>query len=321
MTLGGLISLSGVDPARYQRHALHSAGRSYAETNCYADVVIELLHARGYEPLALFAHIVRMDFEGDQWTFFKPPPEDVELLFGVDIHEMNPYRALPSQIGEQLDRGRSMIVELDAFYLPDTATTSYRTAHVKTSVAMDAIDSEGERLHYFHGPGMFALEGEDYRGAFRIGEFSPDVLPPYTELVRFDAGPKLEGDALREASLVTLRRNLLHRPVENPVHRFGTALAADLPALREGDLGDYHAYAFATVRILGSGFEALRSYVEWLFGAGGEAATEPIADVVDASKALSFRLARRREFEPSELLDRLAQGWESAIEALTGMAA
>ena len=38
---------------------------------------------------------LRMDFEGDQWTFFKPPPEDLELLFGIDIHEMQPYRPLP----------------------------------------------------------------------------------------------------------------------------------------------------------------------------------------------------------------------------------
>ena len=56
---------------------------------------------------------VRMDFEGDQWTFFKPPPEDLELLFGVDIHEMQPYRPLPDQIAEQIAAGRTMIVELD----------------------------------------------------------------------------------------------------------------------------------------------------------------------------------------------------------------
>ncbi len=321
MTLGGLTSLSGHDPAQYARHPLHSPDRNYVETNCYADVVVELLHACGYEPVALFAHIVRMDFEGDQWTFFKPPPEDVELLFGVDIHEMNPYRPLPRQIAEQLERGRTLIVELDAFYLPDTATTSYRQAHVKTSVAMDAIDPDAERLHYFHGPGMFALDGDDYRGAFRIGDFSADVLPPYAELVRFDAGPKLDDAALRAASLETLRRNLLHRPAGNPVRRFGEALVRELPALREGDLDDYHAYAFATVRILGSGFEALGSYVDWLFGDGGGAAADPIAEVVDASKALSFRLARRREFEPEELLSRLADGWERTLGALTGMAA
>ena len=42
-----------------------------------------------------WASRVRMDFEGDQWTFFKPPPEDLERLFGIDIHEMQPYRPLP----------------------------------------------------------------------------------------------------------------------------------------------------------------------------------------------------------------------------------
>lgn len=321
MTLSRLTSLSGREPAQYARHALHSPERSYVETNCYADVVIELLNACGYEPTALFAHIVRMDFEGDQWTFFKPPPEDIELLYGIDIHEMNPYRELPRHIAEQLDRGRTLIVELDAFYLPDTATTSYRAQHVKTSVAMDAIDPEAERLHYFHGPGMFALEREDYRGAFRIGEFSDDVLPPYTELVRFDAGRKLDGAELRDAALETLRRNLRHRPADNPVKRFGQALLSELPSLREGDLDDYHAYAFATVRILGSGFEALGSYVDWLFGPDGAPAAEPITEIVDASKALSFRLARRREFEPQELLARLSTGWEQAIDALIGMAA
>ncbi len=313
-------SLSGCDPARHTRHALHSTQRSYAETNCYADVIVELLHACGYEPLAAFAHVVRMDFEGDQWTFFKPPAEDLELLYGVDVHEMNPYRPLPRQIAEQLERGRTLIVELDAFHLPDTAATSYRTEHVKTSVAMDMIDPEAERLHYFHGPGMFALEGEDYRGAFRLGELSGEVLPPYTELVRFDAGPRLTGAALRDASLETLRRNLLHRPGDNPVLRFAATLERVLPALREGDLAAYHAYAFATVRILGSGFEALGSYAEWLFGESGHPATAPIADVVEASKALSFRLARRREFDPRELVERLAGGWARALEALTELA-
>jgi hypothetical protein len=122
--------LSGKDPRNYQPHALHAGDRTYLETNCYTDVLIELLHACGYEPLAAFGHLVRMDFEGDQWTFFKPPPDDLEALFGIDIHEMQPYRPLPTQIDEQLRRGRTIIVELDAWYLPDTASTSYRTEHV-----------------------------------------------------------------------------------------------------------------------------------------------------------------------------------------------
>ena len=99
-------SASRAAPDGYDRHLLHSTARSYPETNCYSDVIIELLHACGYEPLAALGHLVRMDFEGDQWTFFKPPPEDLERLFGIDIHEMQPYRPLPAQIADQLSQGR-----------------------------------------------------------------------------------------------------------------------------------------------------------------------------------------------------------------------
>jgi len=154
----GVHSLSGSDPAGYQRHLLHGDDRTYVESNCYSDVIIELLHACGYEPIAAFGHLVRMDFEGDQWTFFKPPPEDLESLFGVDIHEMQPYRPLPEQIAEQLRTGRTIIVELDSWYLPDTASTSYRSEHVKSSIAAEAIDVDAQTLRYFHGAGLFELE-------------------------------------------------------------------------------------------------------------------------------------------------------------------
>src|SRR5205823_13010436 len=112
------VALFGHDPATYEPHAVHAAGSevTYRETNCYTDVLIELLHARGDEPLAAMGINVRMDFEGDQWTFFKPAPADLERLFGIDIHEMQPYRALPDQIAEQLAAGRTMIVELDAYH-------------------------------------------------------------------------------------------------------------------------------------------------------------------------------------------------------------
>ncbi len=214
----GLTSLSGRDPVGYGRHALHAEGRSYLESNCYSDIIIELLHACGYEPMAAFGHLVRMDFEGDQWTFFKPPPEDLEWLFGIDIHEMQPYRPLPVQMAEQIERGRTIIVELDSWYLPDTETTSYRTEHVKTSVAADAIDPEAETLRYFHGPGLFELDGEDYRGVFRLEPgFSDDVLPPYAELVRFDSGSALRGDELRVASVDVLRRSSRQATSRQPV--------------------------------------------------------------------------------------------------------
>jgi Domain of unknown function (DUF1839) len=232
---------------------------------------------------------------------------------------MQPYRPLPVQIAELLATGRTLIVELDAWYLPDTAATSYRREHVKTSVAAEAIDVTRERLRYYHNTSLHELAGEDYRGAFRLGDaFSDDVLPPYTEIVRFDAGPRLAGEELRAAAHELLRRHLARRPASNPFHRFGERLAADMPALLEGDAADYHAYAFATVRMAGAGFELCASHVDWLLGARGARACAALARIVDASKLLGFKLARRRQFDPQPALEELADAWDEALLELDG---
>jgi hypothetical protein len=312
-----VISLLGLDPAAYRPHPVHGSGRTYLETNCYTDILVELLHARGDEPLAAMGFLVRMDFEGDQWTFFKPPPGDLERLFGVDIHEMQPYRPLPEQLAEQLAEGRTLIVELDAWFLPDTAATSYAAEHVKTSVAVEAIDPEAERLRYFHNTGLYELGGDDFRGAFRVGEpAGTGVLPPYTEIVRFDAGPRLEGDALRAAALELLREHLARRPVTNPFGRFGAQLGRALPVLLDGEAEDYHAYAFATVRMAGSAFELLAAHVEWLLGDAGAPASAALGRIVDGCKVLSFKLARRRAFDPEPAVAELAAAWQEAMDHL-----
>jgi hypothetical protein len=251
--------------------------------------------------------LVRMDFEGDQWTFFKPPPEDLERLFGVDIHEMQPYRPLPQQIGEQLEQGRTMIVELDAWYLPDTAATSYRSEHVKTSAAIEAIDPERELLRYFHNASLYELQGEDYRGVF-----GNTGLPPYTEIVRFDA-PRAEDE--RAVARELLCRHLARRPKTNPFGRFGAHLKEELPRLLESE-AEYHAYAFATVRMVGSAFEILRSHVEWLLGEEGHEASEALGRIVDGSKLLVFKLARRRAFDPEPAIAELAAAWDEAMASL-----
>jgi hypothetical protein len=316
-----LVSLLGADPASYAPHAVHVVGdRTYTETNCYADVIIELLHARGDEPLAAIGSTARLDFEGDQWTFFKPDPGDLQRLYGVDIHEMQPYRALPGQIAEQLAAGRTMTVELDAWFLPDTAATSYRREHVKTTIVPEAIDRGGEVLRYFHNAGLYELRGEDYRGIFRLGgPADPEILAPYCELVRFDAGARLTGDALRAEARALLGRHLALRPQTNPFVRFGAALERDLPALRDGDPALYHAYAFATVRMVGSGFELLSAEVAWLFGGDGGAASDAVAamgEIVDGCKLLSLKLARRRAFDPAPVIEALAAAWARATGGL-----
>jgi hypothetical protein len=315
----GFVSLLGLDPRSYEPHALHAPDRTYTETNCYTDILIEFLHARGDEPLAMMGCVLRVDFEGDQWTFFKPLPEHMERLFGVDIHEMQPYRALADQIAEQLAAQRTIVVELDSWYLPDTSATSYRNEHVKSSVVAEAIDRDSERLRYFHGTGYYELEGEDYSGVFRLGRpFSDDVLPPYTELVRLDAGPSLKGRELRAAASELLDEHLGRRPATNPFSRFGAQLSRDLPRLLEGDQAAYHDYAFATVRMVGSAFEVGASHVRWLLGERGEPAAAAMGRIVDASKVLSFKLARRREFDPEPAIEQLAGAWAEAFTALEG---
>jgi hypothetical protein len=315
-SVAALRSLTGADPADYRPHPLHADGPAYPETNCYTDVIIELLHARGLQPAAMFGHLVRMDFEGDQWTFFKPPPDDLERLFAVDIHEMQPYRPLPEAIAEQLACDRTIIVELDSFYLPDTASTSYRTEHVKTSVAADAIDLASERMHYFHNAGLWELTGEDYRRGLRLEELAPDVLPPYTELVRFDAGEPLSGDALRGAAGEILARHLVRRPSSNPFERFGVQLQRELPALLDGDLSLFHAYAFATVRMAGAAFELAATHARWLLGERAEPPAAAMDEIVNGCKALSFRLARRAPFEVAPRVEKLARCWETALTEL-----
>ncbi len=316
-----MLQLFDVDPSAYRSHPLHADDRAYAETNCYADIVIELLHARGDEPLAVLGRAIRTDFEGDQWTFFKPDPHDLETLFGVDIHEVQPYRSLPDQIVEQLAAGRTLIVELDSWYLPDTHSTAYRREHVKSSAVMAAIDPGRRLLHYFHNRGLYALEDEDFDGALRV-HLSPgdDHLPPYTELVRFDAGPRLTGDALKVEARRLLGGHLRLAPQTNPFARFAAALAGDLPRLLEQSHAEYHAYAFATVRMAGSAFELCASHLEWLFGDQAVAARDRFAAIVAGSKALSFKLARRKPFDAQPLLADLATSWDEAMESIAGLA-
>jgi len=311
-----VVSLFGLDPATYTPSALHDPGRVFRETNCYVDLWIELLHAAGIDPASAMSFACTVDFEGDQWTFFKTPPDQLLEMFGIDVHEMQFYRAPVDHIVEQLKLARSIVIEADSFYLPDTEGTSYRKAHVKSSLAIEAIDPAAERLRYFHGAGYYELSGEDYRGVFRLGRaFSEDVLPPYIELVRFDAGPRLEGEALRRVAREFLREQLSRRPSKNPWLAFGERLSRDLPDLLAGGDADYHAYAFATVRQCGAAFETAKSFVEWLSGPDDPAA-DALGRQVNGAKNLLFRLARRRAFDPGPAIQQLAGDWDSAMQAL-----
>lgn len=156
-----------LDPENYQRHRIHSQERDWAETNCYVDIWIELLHSLGHEPIAAMPFTLAIDFEGDQWTFFKFPLADLYELYGIDVQELAIWKPLTQHIQEQVSLGRPVLVELDSFYLPDTAGMAYKIAHVKSTVAVTEIDLDKKHLGYFHGQGYYHLPAEDFDNVFR----------------------------------------------------------------------------------------------------------------------------------------------------------
>ena len=212
-----------LDPATWKPQALHSGERVWLETNCYIDVWAELLPALGYPAEAALAFTVRQDFEGDHFTFFKFPLEDLETLFGLAVQELAIYDTLEGHTLEQLGRGRPVLIEVDSHWLPDAGPT-YRKGHVKTTVAAIAIDPAARRFGYFHNTGYHVLEGEDYDGLFRKSA-APDALFPYVEFVKRD-GRALQGAALVLRSLDVLRGHLKHRPASNPVAAWRAAMPA-----------------------------------------------------------------------------------------------
>jgi len=316
-------SLWNLDPATYQPHALHKPDRSFPESNCYVDVWIELLHAQGLDPMPMLAFCVGTDFEGDQWTFFKPPAADLEALYGLHAEEMTVYRPMPDHLVEQIALGRTVIVEVDAFYLPDVAGRSYRSNHEKTSVAVESIDPENRRLRYFHNAGYFELTREDYDDVMRVGRaFDPEVLEPYTEFVRAGGLQRLPDAELRARAAQLLTRHAQRMATENPVTRFGDRLALDMPGLA-GNLPAYHLYAFATLRQCGAAWSLAAEFLRWL-----DAEYEPAAEAFDRlaaqSRALLLKLARvahtSRAFDPSEAIASMAADWEAARALLAGAA-
>ena len=308
-----------LDPSSYVPCDLHSGSQVFPETNCYTDLWIELLHAQGMEPAAALACGLAVDFEGDQWTFLKPPPEDLALLYGVDVHEMQLYRPITDHICEQLARGRMIIIEADSYYLPDTAGLTYREAHEKSAIAVAALTPAAERLVYFHGRGLHEARQDDYRHLVRAGPLGwPAAMPPYVELVRFDAGSPVLGLELHAAALGLLARHLARRPRRNPWPSFAAWLADEIPALVDGDAQHYHAVAFATARQAGAAFQAAQAFVDWVLPTGPArlAASQALGRQAEGARTLLLKLARRRPFALADLVDPLAAAYDEAMEAL-----
>lgn len=311
----------GADPETFRPHALHDAERMWPETNCYVDLWIEVLNAFGSAPEAMLGFSLTQDFEGDQFTFFKVPLEDLESLYGIRCTELAIFDKVESHVATQIARGRLCLVEMDSFYMPDTRGVAYGQEHGKTTVAINRLDLQAKQLDYFHNAGFFRLEGADFDGLFHLDD-GPDDLPflPYTEFAKFPEKRPDEAHLRREAKRLAAV-HFARRPAENPVAAFAKAFPGQVEAVADRPFGFFHKYAFNTLRQLGANFELAGSHLDWLAPDGSlKEAAEAARKISETAKSVQFQLARavtRRKFDPlATALDPAIEAWDSLMAQL-----
>jgi hypothetical protein len=317
-------ALPQLDANHYSRSVLHAEGCVWVEKNCYVDIWIELLHALGLEPRAILPFTVAIDFEGDQWTFFKPPHDELRELYGIDVQELNVWRPLIEHAVEHLAAGRLISTEADAFWLPDTSGTDYQRQHTKSTIVLADIDVERRRLGYFHNAGYFMLEGEDFARTFRLGlPPDPTFMPLFAETVRLERVIRLPDAALLALSRKLWLKHLPRVPATNPVQRFQQRFESELALMHERGLAYYHAWAFATTRQLGAAFELAASNLRWMQGLGQRGLAESIEafDLI-ATNCKSFILkgARavnsKRAFDGAAMFGEMSAAWDAGLSSL-----
>lgn len=309
-----------IRPDGYIQHALHSSERMWPETNCYVDLWIEVLNSFGAAPEAMLGFTLTQDFEGDQFTFFKVPLEDLEALYDIRVTELAIFDRVESHVQTQIGRGRLCLIEMDSFFMPDTQGTAYRAEHGKTTVAINRLDVAGRRIEYFHNGGYFELQGEDFDGLFRM-HLAEGALPflPYTEFAKFPPRP-LDEAHLRETARRLLGLHYARRPASNPIRAFAEVFPKQVEALAERPFDFFHKYAFNTLRQFGANFELAGDHLIWLSPNEFSGAAEAARRISEVAKSVQFQLARavtRKKYDPLiTALDPAADAWDSLMASL-----
>jgi hypothetical protein len=286
--------------------------QDWPEKNCYIDLWTGLVRSLGLEPLAMLGHTIAVDCEGDQWTFFKPPHPELRELYGIDVQELTVWRPLADHVVEHVAAGRFVSTEADAFWLPDTAGTDYRSKHTKTTILIDRIDTAAKRIRYLHNEGFFDLHGEDYEELFR-----PGLMPLFAELVHVERLVKRSEDDLKRRALRLLHTHYEWRPQRNPFTAFGERFAREMPSMREAGLEHYHAWAFASIRQAGAAFELAAAHMQWL---GFEGPAAQFREISSANKSLILKGARAaatgKQFDVNEVMSVMAKAWQSGMDEI-----
>jgi hypothetical protein len=314
-----------IDPKSYSPHRLHNDDRIWIQSNCYVDLWIEVLHTMNLDPFACCSFALGVDFEGDQWTFFKPPLSALHDLYGIDVQELNIWDSLSEQVTEQVRRGRLVITEADAYYLPDTVGLSYGLEHAKTAVAIQAIDLENRRAGYFHNSGYYELTADDFDAVLHRKASQGEPMSPYVEFAKLPRQGTHAGKELVVRSVELACSHVASGPRANPFLPFKERFLRDLEWLAAKDLPTFHRYAFATLRQCGAAYELSGLYLRWLTEnkePGLESSAEAFSAIALDAKALMFKTARlvnspkKPSADYAATLDRMASSWDTAYKGL-----
>jgi len=318
-----LVCIPGVSPATHRPYRLHDPDRIWPESNCSLDLWIEILGSLGLSPEPLLSVAVRQDFEADQFGFTKILPEDLEFVYGLRVQELSLYDSLVTHVSHQMARGRMCLVEVDAYFLPDTAQASYRRRHGATMIGINRLDVEGETLEYFHNGGYFSLSGEDFRALLGGRSDERSGPQPYVEYTTLDFERTDPSEWKRRGKLL-LAKHWERRPNTNPIRSFQSVLETQAETLVNRGLDALHDYAFNNFRMLGSNFDLLGASLDWLSG-GRHPLAAHCAVIAQSAASMPLRLAKaiaRRRFDRlSAALDPAADAWDALFEAVQILAA
>ena len=224
------------------------------------------------------------------------------------------------QIAEQIERGRTIIVELDSL-----VPARHRGHQLPHRARQDLGRRRGDRPRARAAallPQRRAVRARG-RGLPRrvparrtVSPASPAALHRARPLRRRRAGWRARSCARPRSDV--LRRHLRAPPGEQPVRALRRAARrASCRRCSTAASTDYHAYAFATVRMVGAAFELAADHAPWLLGEAARAARRR-RWARSSTAARCCRSAWRAGASSIRRRDRwrLADAWERAMESL-----
>ncbi|MEZ0050923.1 hypothetical protein ABIA30_001921 [Mycobacterium sp. MAA66] len=304
------------DPANYQPHFTHGTERIWQETNCYLDLWIEVLHALGLDPVPAFACLLAADHDGFNWSFAKQQPEDLRRLYGLEVGEENAWLPMLELVESGPARGVLHTVEVDSWWLPDTAGTAYRNDHVKTTITPTKIDSRHRVLWYVHNAGLYELTGDDFDGVFGLRPDTELTLPPYIEVIRHRPDWTMPN-----AMETIVQEQFSRRASGNPVERLAAAVTDAVAWLPGAGMDKFHLWAFASLRQCGATAELLADFAEYIDShfTGAGAAAVPLREAASNAKSAQFKMARvaiGRKGDVAPALSAMVTGWQEGFAAI-----